>query len=453
MVGTTADLPGKIISKVANSTKSKPPAVDSVELQRTVLRFADEISTAMIVGTDKLQRGTNKLEMGESLQWKTALDGALCSIASGPSPYADFLDLTVFVTVVRGSIEDSWQPRVFGESAQQLLESCREAETNLWHFADRVLTTNQTTELHLAINKWRLRNPEPESVLAARAGGFVAQMVEPAGNEAEKPGSVFNLLMLDPLAGVDPAVREIAQTRMFAERALFVAQKMPRLIRWQTELLSLNALQSPNVKQLVTNSTQLTESVQSFAKLADQLPRVVDEQRVAAIKQVLDGLAAERTNWVATVAADEMNLRPTLSELRQTLNAANELMKSSEATTKSIDAFIGRFDKGTNEPQKAPDLNSRPFDILEYATTAKELAVTIRELNTAVVSLDKAMPQIQKAGDVLESRGNSLLNRVFAYGAALITLLSVGLCVAAVLHRRPARTPDATRQIELDKFS
>jgi hypothetical protein len=63
------------------------------------------------------------------------------------------------------------------------------------------------------------------------------------------------------------------------------------------------------------------------------------------------------------------------------------------------------------------------------------------------------MPQIQKAGDVVESRGKSLLNRFFLYGAALIALFSVGLCFAAILHRRPARTANATRQTELDKFS
>ena len=52
-------------------------------------------------------------------------------------------------------------------------------------------------------------------------------------------------------------MREIAQTRLFAERALFVAQKMPALLRWQTELLSVNAVEMPAVQQLVTNSTQI----------------------------------------------------------------------------------------------------------------------------------------------------------------------------------------------------
>ena len=51
-------------------------------------------------------------------------------------------------------------------------------------------------------------------------------------NQADTKGdSVFSLFQVDPLSGLDPAVREIAQTRLFAERALFVAQKMPMLLR------------------------------------------------------------------------------------------------------------------------------------------------------------------------------------------------------------------------------
>ena len=76
--------------------------------------------------------------------------------------------------------------------------------------------------------------------------------------------SVFDLLNMDPLAGMEPAVREIAQTRMFAERAMFVTQKMPTLLRWQMELLSLNAVALPAVQQLVTNSTQIATSVERF---------------------------------------------------------------------------------------------------------------------------------------------------------------------------------------------
>ncbi|MEY4388270.1 MAG: hypothetical protein RLY20_3553 [Verrucomicrobiota bacterium] len=431
VVQNTAELPGKTVGMVANAGKPKPPTVDPVEVQQTVIRFADEFSAAMVVGVDKLRRGTNTLDAAETLQWKLSLDTETTSIASGPNPCANFLDLTVFVTVTRIALEDHWQVKVFGDSAEPMIQSCRGIETNLWLFAGRMLTATQQVELRSAIQNWRAHNPQPENVLGARAVGFASQV---AGNVATKPGSVFNLLALDPLAGMDPAVREIAQSRMFAERALYAARKLPRVVRWQTELLTLNTTRLPAVQQV-------TASVESLGKVADQLPKLVNDQREAAIKQIFDNLATERTNLVATLAADDLKLRATLVDLRQTLDAGNELLKSADTTTKTLDKFMGRFDAGTNAPAAPPTVNTntRPFDILDYATTAKEVTATIKELNTTITSLDKAVPQIQKAGETFEAAGNRLLNRVFVIGASLILLLLVGGYVIAKTCRRKAQ--------------
>lgn len=429
VVQNTAELPGKTVSMVTQGGKAKTTGVDPVEVQQTVLRFADQFSGAMVVGVDNLRRGTNALDPAETLRWKTSLDTETCAIASGANSVANFLDLTVFVTITRAVLEEHWQPNVFGDSALPMLESCRGVETNLWSFTGRLLTPAQQAELRAAIENWRRLNPQPESVLAARAVGFASQVVGANRSDSAKPGSVFNLLMLDPLAGMDPAVREIAQSRLFAERALYVAQKMPRLVRWQTELLGLNATRLPAVQQIVTNSTQLTSSVESFARVADQLPQLVNNQREAAIKQVFDGLATERTNLIASLAADDLKLRATMVELRQTLEAGTEL-------TRSADKFMARFDTGTNAPVAVVNTNARPFDILDYATTAKEVTTTLKELNTTINSLDKVVPQIQKAGETFENASNRLLNRVFLVGVGLLLLLLAGSYVVALAYRR-----------------
>ena len=97
MVQNTAELPGKAVGMVTHGGKSKPAAIDPVEVQQMVLRFADEFAGGMIVGVDKLRRGTNALDAAETLQWKIALDTETCAIASGPNACANLLDLTVFV--------------------------------------------------------------------------------------------------------------------------------------------------------------------------------------------------------------------------------------------------------------------------------------------------------------------------------------------------------------------
>ena len=106
-----------------------------------------------------------------------------------------------------------------------------------------------------------------------RAAGLTAQMLSAKKSGGPQLGRLYDQLRLDPLVGLDPATREIAQTRLFAERAFYVMQKMPQLLRWQLELLNANALASPVVQQVVANTTQLTASVDRVSRVAERLTR------------------------------------------------------------------------------------------------------------------------------------------------------------------------------------
>ena len=175
MMQSAMDVPGQTVRAVTPGNQNKS-TLDPVEVQQTLLRFADEYSTRMVAGVDKLHRGTNAMDPAEVLRWKIALGTETCSIASGPNAVANLLDMTIFVTVTRMSLEEHWQPKVFGESARPMLDGCRIAEAEIWQLAGTVLKTNQQAELRKAIELWHRENPLPESVLAARALGFAAQV-------------------------------------------------------------------------------------------------------------------------------------------------------------------------------------------------------------------------------------------------------------------------------------
>ncbi len=271
LVRGVAKVPGQAVRTVT-AGKPTPDGVDPVEVQQTVLRLADDFSTRMISSVDKLRRGTNDLNRAEVLQWKIALGTETCSIASGPNAIANLLDLTVFVTVTRAAMEEHWQPRNYGESAQPMLKVCRNVETNIWRLVGRVLKLEQQADFRAAIEDWCRQNPLPDDIAAARGVNFISQVTQTNTAGSNQPGGLFNLLNLDLFSGLDPATREIAQSRLFAERALYVTQKLPVLLRWQTELLALNAIALPAVQQLVTNSTQISASVKDFNRVAEQWP-------------------------------------------------------------------------------------------------------------------------------------------------------------------------------------
>ena len=417
LMQSAANVPAQAVRSVTPGNKDKL-AADPVEVQQKLLRFADEYSMRMIAGVDNLRNGTNALTPTRVLEAKIQIGSETWSIAAGPNAVADLLDMTVFVTVTRLAIEEYWQPKVFGDSVLPMLNYSRAAETEVWELAGTVLTPEQQKELHRSIAAWHDQNPLPESLVAVRALGFASQVSAAAKQDETKPGSVFSLLMIDPLAGMDPAVREIAQTRMFAERALFVTQKMPMLLRWQTELLSLNAVQMPAVQQTVSNTTQIAESVARFAAVAEKLP---------------DQLSNERAEILKALQSQEKDVSALLTNGTQMSDSLN-------TTLTTFDALMKRFGVGETNNAAPAATNAEPFRIQDYTTMAAQLDVTARQLTELLNTLDRTLGSTNllqltaQAAPVVQSAkttGKEIVDYAFWKGIWLVGVV----LLAALLYR------------------
>jgi hypothetical protein len=426
LLRTTAELPGRAVNTVVPGQPTKP-AADPVELQQTLLRFADQFSAQTTAGIDRLRQGTNALNPAEVLRIKLACATETASIVTGPNAFASLLDMTAFVTAMRISLEQHWQPNIYGESANMLLETCRRGETDIWGVASNALTSAQQQLLRTTIETWHKNNPQPTSILGARALELSTQFKRQEKTGADSSGNVFGLLMLDPFAGMDPAVREIAQTRLLAERALFLVGRMPTIVRWQTELLSLNATDTPTVRQLVTNSTEISDSIERFAAVAEKLPDLVSTEREEIVK-ALESQEQEVTGLLTntTRASDSLN-----------------------ATLKTLDALMQRFGVGeTNKEAATPATNAEPFRIQDYTATAAQLEATARQLTELITTLDRTLGstnlealtrQVAPAAEKVEASGRAVVDYAFWKGLLLIlTVLLAALAyrfITGRLHR------------------
>jgi hypothetical protein len=419
-------VPGKTLQAVTSSGKEPLPAPpDPMAVQQNVQRFAEEFSAQMNLGIDKLTRHGTPMPPAEVLRWKIAVGTDICGIASGANAVANLLDLTVLVSVTRAAAEQSALASEFGASIQPLLAYARSAEAEAWRLAATVLTDKQQAELREAIAAWQRQNPQPENILATRAVTFTTQLAPMQADSREKPGSVFGLLRLDPLAGLDPATREIAQSRLLAERALYVTQKMPQLLRWQMELLSLNALATPTVQQLVTNTTQLTAAVERVSLATEQFPAQLDRQREEIFK-ALD--------------TQEQQLTPLVAEVRQALGNGKSMSDSLNITIGTMDALMKRFGVGEPKPAEPADAKGEPFRIQDYTQSAAQFEATARQLTELLRGVDQALasPQLSQlsagiAPAVQEAKvsGKEIVD--YAFSRAL--LLVAAVVVAALLYR------------------
>ena len=407
-------------------------AADPVVVQQALLRFTDELATSMILGIDKLRSGTNPPAPALVLHWKISVTSQIFSIASGPNSVVNLLDMTAFVTVLHASVEEYWAPKVFGESAQPMLETCREAEKQIWLHAGNVINPAQQEELRAAIEAWRRQHPQPDEVLAARALGLTSLAEAVKANPSAR-GSVFSLLGLDPMAGLDPATREIEQTRLFAERALHAAQWMPTLLRWQIESTSLNTAAMPEVQQLVTNSTQIAASVDRFAALAEELPGQISAEREAIVRDL---------------QTQEQQLTPVVDQVRQTLIAGTQMSTSLNTTIATFDGLMKRFGVGETNHAGPVDAKAQPFQILDYAQTATRMESMARQLTELVRTFDQTLgntnltrlsAQVAPAVQQAQTGGKEIVDYAFRKG-----ILAMGIALVFALTYRflgPRLTP------------
>jgi hypothetical protein len=409
------------------------------EFQQTLMRFADEYGVQMARAMEELSAGLNApLTPVEALRFKLASVAGVVAIAGGQNPYANLLDLVALVSLSRISVENHWIHTTNGAAYRNCLLTCRQLESNIWHIADQVLSPEQQTELRQSIDNYYAANPDLAKGVFSHPQELATALPRTMARDKKSGASVFDIVSLNPFSSLDPAVKEITETRLFAERAMFTVQRMPLLIRWQSELLLLEAAHQPGVSTLLTNTTSITASADRISRAIEKLPGQV---------------ATERQALVSSFESNEPKLAALVDKSRQSLLAAEQMSTSLNATLKTFDALMERFGVGnTNEASPsaaAPDPPSRPFDILDYAKTAeqittmsKELNAVLKELNTTIDSpaLDARLQAVDKVSDHATSNLRSLITRAFLLAGALVLFTFV----CSLAYRRLAPRPTAT---------
>jgi hypothetical protein len=403
-------------------------------LQEQVTRFADKYAlTVAEAADDYLRRATSPEARIEAVRWKLGQGTAAWVDASGPNPVLNLLDLTVLAIMSRRVLEDEMS-RVFGPEGLPLLEAHRQLETNVWTSVSGLISPEQQQQLLEMIEEWRRRNPGQRYAAVTRFRELaIAVGRTPPPTKKGGPSSIFSLLLLDPFAGLDPTAAAIEETRQLGERAMYYTQRMPTLLNWQAQLLALQLAVQPEAKQILADADRLTRATEAFAKVADQMPQLVNDQREAAIRQILDGVASERTNLLASLASEEQKARALLAEARQTLEAGSGMAASVQAAIKTLDEFVRLVSPETNRAPAAT--NSKPFDVLDYGQAAGQIGQMAQELQQVLAGLKQATPELSRLRQDATADLQRVVWQAFWLGLGLILVLLAGGVLAGLGYR------------------
>jgi hypothetical protein len=412
LIKQTLELPEKSIRSMLSLDKGNNQT-DPVELQSQLLRFSDNSINALNLAAGRLQREDDKATQIRSiLLRRISTTNDIVAIATGANAYANLLDMVIFATLNRMNVEDYWIPKFFGDSARPYLRAAKDVEKEIWRIAGTVLKKEQISELRAAIEVWHKQHPSTRSPRDLGSMGFaseIAQMNRSTEQQAGITTSVFNLLVIDPLAGLDPATRELANTRLFAERGLFLARYLPTLIRWETELLVIQTGETPKVEQLLSNADRLSAAADRFSRTTERLPGYISAER----RQVINALRAQQ---------------PELAELaiqaEKTLAAGKAMSDASTITLKAFQDVVRQLQAIPSRP------DAEPFRIQEYTIAAAQMAVTVQDLLRLLQILNQTL-----APDKFDQL-TDIFRQIVVLGLILIGSACALVLVSAVVYWR-----------------
>jgi hypothetical protein len=397
--------------------------------QISVMRFADEYVGSITQPIRNFETSTdNAADRLTAQNWLLSQATAAYTMASGPSPIVNTVDLVVLTTLSRMVIDDAYGGERFGERAALLREAYHRLEPLALELAKGALSADQIVELQHLIVVWREQNPHVTAIsfvhfrdVAGSAGKFKTD-----GNA--RSGGLFTLLGLDPFSSLDPAVREISRSRELAERTIYYAQRVPSLLDMQVERMTFELATLPEVTGLLANADHVAGAAVDTARVVGELPSLLPREREAAIRQIMDAVSGETEHT-----------RRLVSELRAALEAGTATSNSLDATIHSFDQLVARLQKPTTADTPGQRSPAKPFDITEYTTAAAEITRTATQLESLIGSVDRGTPALAQASDRAAATLRGVVDHAYWRGAELLGVLIVGGLGAALIYRVAAR--------------
>jgi hypothetical protein len=310
--------------------------VSSVELQQSLQRFTgefiDSVTQAMKALDDPKRPERQELALRRLLLYgSSSLD-----IASGPLPEVNMLDMIVFLSLSRHVLESYWVPKQLGPEAQPAVSAFEASEATLWSLSNRILSTSQQGQVHQLIRDWLSRHADQVDVEWVRFQDFALRSGAVAQERADDAQGMLGSLK-SASQSADQAVR-------LAERALFLGNRMPFLLRLQArlgadEVLDDTAGRLQDLKGVAASASNLNPMLREAVELGNSSRAAIREMRLfyQELEPTLKSLKIAPGQEEAAEQAEQVTYR----DLEQLLQSSNQLAEHSLALTKQLSVLLG----------------------------------------------------------------------------------------------------------------
>lgn len=293
--------------------------VTQAELQQDIERFAERLLDASADAAVPL--ATTDMKTREAaVRQVTRYASSVVDIASGATPEINLLDMIVFVRLSRHMLDDYWVPKVFGDKGRPLARAFADGEKDLWTVSGKVLGPDEQAKLRSLIDQWIEAHPDRVRIASTRLSDFSLIAGQLSEQHAKEAGGLFGSVKSATVAA-DEAV-------LLGQRAMFVAHRMPFLIRLQARL---------GASEVVSDSL---DRIGEMKSLAETMPEA--QTLLADLKT----LVRDSKTTVVEAQSALRALEPVLAEippqeqLQETIRAATRVTEKADVLLGNVRALI-----------------------------------------------------------------------------------------------------------------
>jgi hypothetical protein len=474
---------GALLGGCASSSSTGPRAsqrfgpgqLTTEAINGIVLDFADDHVARVLEATDGLI-ATDPDSADRAALTEIALENAYSAfdIATSSNPIVAVSDMVVLASLSREAVrrtaigrtltqEERMRPESY-DLPDEVIEQLFTREDRVLHrmfsfserdarrAAGRVFYPEQLAELDALIDEWWLQNPSRRRVTHVRLDDFAAYRGAAVQTATGGPRNLLGLLFLDPFAGMDPTTREIAQSRLLAERVTFQVNRLPLIVALHARAIMYQSLTTQEVVSLRETAEEFGVTAGRLADTADRWPEdlaterdaalrqvaeiveterdaairqfaeIVESERRAALTELESAVARQRDEIFAALDGQSKQLQGTLAELNAALENANALAASATETVRAVD------DMDIENFQRLIESANESVASVERTIGAVERLAAPGAIDTQAAGIDQSVTVASESLGVV-------IDQAFRRAVRLIGLLLVGWVIAALTIR------------------
>jgi hypothetical protein len=217
----------------------------------------------------------------------------------------------------------------------RLLRALEQNDADAWRVAEQWVNEPTRVAFRQRILSWGGSRRSAAEVAFVR----LADVKRAGSASVESDSGLFDSL--------HAATQQFDQTRLLAERSLFLAQRMPFLMRWQAEVYTGNALATKEAQQTQAQLEQMSAIMETVSGLLAGMAQQVAKERQAALDDLFSHIETERKASLEQVQQIVNSERKaTLDQAMSGIDAQRkailkDLLQVSDSATRTGSSWIG----------------------------------------------------------------------------------------------------------------